>query len=123
MTTIGKSISVKGEVRTTEDITIEGHIEGHILGEDCAIVFGPTSEVRGETLARDVTIHGRVSGQIVATDVVDVRADASVVAQVIAKRFLLEAGSRFDGRVEPQHLEAALRVSKFQQQKRDGLRA
>jgi cytoskeletal protein CcmA (bactofilin family) len=86
-------------------------------------VFVPTSNVIGDTLARDITVHGRVSGQLVATDVVDVRADANVAAQVISRRFLLEAGSRFDGRVEPQHLEAALRVAKFQQQKRDGLRA
>jgi cytoskeletal protein CcmA (bactofilin family) len=123
MTIFGKSLSVKGELHTSEDITIEGRIVGHILCDDCAIVFGPTSDVTGETLARDITVFGRVSGQLVATDVVDVRADATVAAQVISKRFLLEAGSRFDGRVEPQHLEAALRVAKFQQQKRDAARA
>lgn len=119
MSTLGKSIFVKGELRTSEDITIEGRVEGRIFCEDCAIVFAPTSEVAAEVLGRDITVYGRFSGQFIATDIVDIRAAADVQAQVISKRFMLDGDATFSGRVEPQHLEAALRVSKFQQRKRD----
>lgn len=122
--TIGKGVTIKGELRTTEDITFEGRIEGHIFCESCAVVFGPTSEVTGDVIGEDVIVCGRFQGQIVATDVVDIREGADVRAQVISRRFILDAAAKFGGRVEPQHLEAALRVAHFQQRKREaGARA
>src|ERR1044071_264634 len=118
MDTFGRNILLKGELRATADITIEGTIDGHVLCEDGAVVFAPGSDVKGEVLARDVTIFGTLSGQIIATDVVDVRAEATVTAQVIARRFILDPDARFKGRIEPQHLDAALSVSRFQRRKR-----
>lgn len=117
--TIGKGVTIKGELRTTADITFEGQIEGHIFCESCAVVFGPTSEVVGDVIGEDVTVYGRFQGQIVATDVVDIREGADVRAHVMSRRFILDAAARFGGRVEPQHLEAALRVAHFQQRKRE----
>lgn len=118
MVTIDQSLCIKGELRTTDDVTIEGRIEGHLICEGCAVVLGPTSDVSGQVLAGDVTVFGRLSGQVIATEVVDIRAEARVTAQVVAKRFILDESADFRGRVEPQHLEAALRVSRFQQRKR-----
>ena len=115
----GRSISVKGEIRSSEDLTFEGHIEGPIVCETGAVLVGDGAVIVGDIIARDVTIQGRVEGQVVATDVVDVRAGSVVTAQVMSKRFILNDGADFVGRVEPQHLEAALRVAKFQQRKRD----
>ena len=120
MGTLGKTITVKGELRSNEDLTLEGCIEGPIWCEDGAVVLAASADVTGDIIARDITVFGRVSGQLVATDVVDVRAEATVIGQVMSKRFILDPAATFSGRVEPQHLEAALRVAKFQQQKRDG---
>src|ERR1051325_8893541 len=103
MDTFGRNILLKGELRATEDIRIDGHIDGHVLCEDAAVFFGTGSDVKGQVLARDVTIFGTLSGQIIATDVVDVRAEATVTAQVVARRFILDPDARFTGRVEPQH--------------------
>lgn len=115
----GRSVVVKGEIRSLEDLTIEGRIEGSITCEDGAIVVADGATVVGDIIGRDVTVMGRVEGQIVATDVVDVRAGSHVTAQIVSPRFILNDGADFSGRVEPQHLEAALRVAKFQQRKRD----
>jgi len=119
MITLGKTMSVKGEFRASEDITIEGRIEGPVLCENFAVVLAQSAVVTGDILARDVTIFGRFAGHLVATDVVDVRPEAKVSGQVISKRFILNEGARFDGHVEPQHLEAALRVARFNEKKRD----
>jgi cytoskeletal protein CcmA (bactofilin family) len=113
--TLGKTISVKGELRALEDITIEGRVEGPVLCENWAVVVAPSADVTGNIIARDITVFGRVAGQLVATEVVDIRAEATVTGQVVSERFILNAGARFDGRVEPQLLEAALRVFRFQQ--------
>ena len=120
MSTIGKTLHVKGEIRSEEDLTVEGRVEGHVFCESGCVVLGPTSDVHANVLARDITVHGKLSGQLIATDVVDVRADGTVLGQVISKRFILDPGASFKGRVEPQHLDAAVNVAKFQQKKREG---
>src|SRR5215471_8814265 len=113
MSTIGKTVSIKGEVRASEDITIEGRVEGPIACDDGTVVLAESAHVTGNIAARDITVFGRSAGQLLATEVVDIRAGATVTSQVVSKRFILGDGARFDGRVEPQHLEAALRVAKF----------
>ena len=115
----GQNITIKGEVRSSEDLTIDGRIDGPITCEGGAVIVGETGVVTGDLIARDLTILGRVEGQMIATDIVDVRAGAVVTGHVVARNFILNDGADFAGRVEPQHLEAALRVAKFQQRKRD----
>ncbi len=119
MSAVGKTLSVIGELRAGEDVTIEGRIEGHVLCERFAVVLAPSAHIVGDVVARDITVFGVASGKLIATDIVDIRPGATVTGQVIAKRFVLAAGAHFAGRVEPQHLEAALRISKFEQSKRD----
>jgi cytoskeletal protein CcmA (bactofilin family) len=121
MTTLGRNTSVKGEVRSTEDLTIEGRIEGPVLCERSAVVIAATAHVTGDIIARDITVFGRTAGQLVATDTVDLRSDSVVKGTVVSGRFILNPEARFDGRVEPQHLEAALRVARYEQKKRDAV--
>ena len=117
MSMIGRTIRVNGELRSTEDITVEGRVEGPIRCEGVAVTLAASAEVTGDVFARDITVFGRSSGRLIATDVVDLRARATVTGQILSKRFILNEGAHFTGRAEPQHLEGALRVAKFQQEK------
>lgn len=122
MSTFGETIYVKGEVRSLDDLTIAGHVEGPVTCEDGAVFVASSATVVGDIVARDVTVLGHVEGQIIATDVVDVRAGSFITGQVVSKRFILNDGANFVGRVEPQHLEAALRVARYNQRTRDTTR-
>src|SRR5262245_9639218 len=73
MSTLGKTIVVKGELRTAEDLTIEGRLDGSVFGEGIAVVVAESGHFTGDVIARDVTIVGRATGRFIATDVVDVR--------------------------------------------------
>jgi cytoskeletal protein CcmA (bactofilin family) len=119
VTVVGKSIVVKGEFRSSEDVTVDGRIDGPVHCGDFALVIGASGHVIGDIVARDITVFGHASGQLVATEVVDIRAEATVMGHVVSERFILDEAARFQGRVEPQHLEAALRVARFQQRQRD----
>ncbi len=121
MSTIGRTLEIRGELRAAEDLTIEGRVDGPIFCESGAVTIARGGSVAGDIIARDITVFGRSTGRLIATEVVDLRPDADVRAQVLARRFILDPAARFAGRVEPQHLEAALRVAKFEQRKRDGL--
>ena len=119
MSTIGKTVVVKGEIQSGEDLTVEGRIEGQVFCETGCVVVAPSADIRGDVLARDITVHGRHAGQLVATDIVDVRAEGDVSGQVVSRRFVLNPEATFKGRVEPQHLEAAIQVLRFNQKKRE----
>lgn len=119
MTTFGAGIRIHGEVRAAEDVTVSGRVDGPLTCEQFAVAILPGGSVEGDVIARDVTVSGEVTGQIVATDIAHIRAGANVTGSVITRRIVLEDGATFNGRVEPQHLEAALRVARFNRQKRD----
>jgi cytoskeletal protein CcmA (bactofilin family) len=112
-------MSVKGELRSTEDIVVDGRIDGPVICEGGTLTINATADLLGDLIARDITIFGRASGQIVATEVVDIRPDAIVSGRIVSKKLILNAGGFFTGRVEPQHLEAALRVARYNRHKRD----
>ena len=116
MTTLGKTISVKGELRVLEDLTVEGRIEGPVWCEDRAVTIASSAHVVGDVIARDITVFGRIAGQLLASDVVDVRAEATVTGRVVSKRFILNDGANFNGRAEPQHIETAFRVARYQRE-------
>jgi cytoskeletal protein CcmA (bactofilin family) len=82
-------------------------------------VIAAGAHVSGDVIARDITVFGRATGQLVATEVVDVRARAEVSGRVVSRRFILDPEATFTGRVEPQHLEAAISVARFEQRRRD----
>jgi cytoskeletal protein CcmA (bactofilin family) len=119
MSTLGRTLVIKGELRASEDVTIEGRIEGPVWCEGRAVTIAAGSEVSGDVVARDITVFGRASGHLIATDVIDIRKDAAVQGRVVSKRFILHDGAEFNGRAEPQHLDAAIGVARFHQQKRD----
>ena len=110
---------IKGEVRSTDDLAVDGRIEGPIICEGCAVSIADTGNVTGDIVARDITVLGRASGQLIATEVVDIRPGASASGAVIAPSFILHLGAVFNGRVEPQRLDAAISVARFQQKQRD----
>ena len=114
MSTLDACIVVKGELRSSEDLTIEGSIEGDVFCEDGSVVVAASARVGGDILARDITVFGHSDGQLIATEVVDVRAAATVTGQVVSPKFILDEAAHFTGRVAPQMLEAAIRVAHFQ---------
>ena len=111
----GKTLVVIGQLQTEGNLTIDGRVEGQVLCEGGAVVIAATAEVRGDVYARDITVLGRADGQLIATDVVDVRAGATVTGRVMARQMILNEAASFNGRVEPQHLDAAITVLKSKQ--------
>ena len=113
---IGRGIVIRGDISTSGDLTIEGRVEGRVWCDGHAVIVAPTASLDGEVFARDVTVFGVVSGTLVASEVVDIRPDASVQGRIVAARLILTEGASFNGAVEPQHLEAALRVARHRRQ-------
>lgn len=112
MTRIGKTVVVRGEVASTDDINIEGRIEGPIWCEGHAVTIAETATIAGDVVARDITVAGHVNGTLLATEVVDIRTTADVEGRIVSEKLILHEGGLFHGEVQPQQVEAALTVAK-----------
>ena len=98
--TIGRSITIKGEVKGDEDLLIQGKIDGSVLLKEHAVTVGPEGEVKADIGARVITVEGKVEGNLSAQEQVILRSSARVQGNISSPRVVLEDGARFRGGVD-----------------------
>jgi len=94
---LGQSARVTGDISLTENLSIEGTIEGTITIRGKRLSISDRALVKGELRARTVEVHGTVEGDIHGEEVVHLHASASVIGNVHCKRILVDDGAQFDG--------------------------
>src|SRR4051794_1447112 len=99
---IGKSVVIKGELNGSEDLTIEGHVEGTIQLRDHVLTIGPNGRIKAQVFAKVVIVLGEVTGNVTASDKVDIRDNGSVDGDIIAPRVAIAEGAHFRGSVDMQ---------------------
>jgi len=109
---IGKSVEIRGEVKGSEDLMVEGRVEGTITLTDSKLTIGPTARVDADVAARDVVILGVLNGNVTATVRVDLRKGGNLTGNVRAGRLSIEEGALVSGKVElTQHDTAGARTA------------
>ena len=108
---IGKSVVIKGELNGSEDLTIEGHVEGKIELREHVLTIGPNGKIKAELFAKSVVVLGEVIGNVSATEKVDIRENGSVDGDITSPRVAIAEGAHFRGSVDM----AATRASSPQQ--------
>ena len=103
--TIGKSVVVKGELSGSEDLIVDGEVEGSITLRGQSLTIGPNGRVRANIEARNVIVHGRVDGDIHATERVELRKSASLTGDIATARISIEDGAFFKGGIDIQKPE------------------
>ena len=99
---IGKSVVIKGELNGSEDLTIEGHVEGTIQLKDNVLTIGPNGKIKAQIFAKSVIVLGEVIGNVTASDKVDIRDNGSVDGDLISPRVAIAEGAHFRGSVDMQ---------------------
>ncbi len=99
---IGKSVVVKGELSGSEDLTIDGTVDGTIELKQNVLTIGPSGKIKAQIVAKAVVIQGAVQGNITATERVDVRDTGSVDGDVVAPRVAIADGAHFRGSIDMQ---------------------
>jgi cytoskeletal protein CcmA (bactofilin family) len=97
---IGKSVVIKGELNGSEDLTIEGHVEGKIELREHVLTIGPNGKIKAELFAKAVVVLGEVIGNVSATEKVDIRENGSVEGDITAPRVAIAEGAHFRGSVD-----------------------
>jgi len=97
---IGKSVIVKGELTGSEDLYVDGQVEGSIDLQGNNLTVGPNGQIRANVTAKGVIVKGKLEGNIHATERVDFRKSAIAVGDVITQRVAIEEGAYFKGKVD-----------------------
>src|ERR1700723_2613081 len=97
---IGKSVVVKGELSGSEDLYVDGQVEGSIALKGNSLTVGPNGQVKASVDAKGVVVQGKLDVNIQASDRVDVRKPAIVTGDISAQRISIEERAYLKGKVE-----------------------
>jgi cytoskeletal protein CcmA (bactofilin family) len=99
---IGKSVVIKGEVSGSEDLYVDGSVEGKIELRNHSLTVGPNGNIRADVTAKSVVIQGKLDGSVNASDRVELRKAAVVNGDVTTQRIAIEEGAFLKGKVDIQ---------------------
>lgn len=97
---IGKSVQIRGELTGSEDLYLDGEIEGTIDLRDHSLIIGPNGRIKAGISARDLVVHGKVEGNINATGRVELRKSSTLIGDVKTQRIVIEDGAFFKGAID-----------------------
>ncbi len=96
---LSADVEIKGSIKFTNDLTIDGKVEGEITSQGILTV-GENAEIRGEIKTKSATVHGRVTGNITVEERCELKARAVLHGDLKATRLVIEEGATFIGKSE-----------------------
>jgi cytoskeletal protein CcmA (bactofilin family) len=99
---IGKSVVIKGELSGSEDLYLDGQVEGSIELRNHSLTVGPNGNVKANVSAKGIVIQGKLDGSVTASDRVELRKSAVVTGDVTTQRISIEEGAFLKGKVDIQ---------------------
>lgn len=97
---LSPGIKIKGEITGSEDLFIDGNVEGKITFRNAVLTVGPNANVKADIDAREIVIRGRVEGKLDGSERVQIGNTAKVIGDIRSSRIAIEDGAEFRGKVE-----------------------
>ena len=97
---VTQGIKIKGELSGSEDLFIDGQIEGSIIFTNSVVTVGPNAKVKAEISAREVIVRGRVDGKVTGTEKIQIWSSARVQGDMKSERIAIEEGAELHGSLE-----------------------
>ena len=96
----GSTLVLRGELTGSEDLVLEGRVEGRISLPEHVLTIGLGAEVSAEVSARIVILHGRIEGNVTASERVEVWSTGRMHGDLVSPKVQLADGATFTGRLE-----------------------
>jgi cytoskeletal protein CcmA (bactofilin family) len=97
---IGKTVVIRGEVKGSEDLIVDGRVEGTVSLSESRLTIGSSANVAADLSAKEILVLGQVQGNIEASGRVELRAGCQVVGDIRALRLSVEDNAVFRGKVD-----------------------
>lgn len=104
---IGKSVVIKGQIFSREDLYLDGEIEGTVEVPENRLTIGPHGKLHAGIKAREVVVLGTVNGNVEASERIDIRKESKLVGDIKTGRIMIEDGAYFKGTIDIVKPEAA----------------
>ena len=117
VSSLAHGLVVSGEIRAAEHLIIEGRFDGQIWVPEHDVAVGRRGRLNGEVIARRLTVLGQASGRLVA-ERVEIAAGATVEAEIVTERLVINDGAFVQGIVDPTRTDAAFAVLRHERSKR-----
>src|SRR5918994_3511092 len=113
MTTIGRHLSIDGELSCDDDLTIEGCLTGVVIVRGATLIIEAPARVEADVRAARVVVHGEVHGAISATERIELGPSSSVEGSLSADQIAIAEGARFNGSIDMNRRTIAARVAEY----------
>ena len=113
MTNLGATIVITGELTSSEDVTVDGRIDGLLLVRDAAVTIGERAQIQADVRGARVVVRGLVNGAISASERIELTNTATVDGSLSANRVVLADGAQFNGRIDMDQRTIAARVAQY----------
>lgn len=93
---LSSDVEIKGKLRFSNDLIIDGRIEGEVNSEG-DLTVGENAQILGNIRTRSVVVFGKVHGNITVTDRCELKQNAELNGDVVAGKLAIEEGATFMG--------------------------
>jgi cytoskeletal protein CcmA (bactofilin family) len=97
---LGSGLNVKGDIIGSEDLLIDGSVEGRIQLDEGKVTVGPTAKVTADIHARDLLVYGYVKGNVRAKGRIEIKKNGSVIGNLTTAQITIEDGANFKGSID-----------------------
>jgi cytoskeletal protein CcmA (bactofilin family) len=97
---ISQGIRIKGEVTGSEDLFVDGLVDGKLNLANGSLTIGPNGHVKADVHAREVIVRGKIEGKVSGRDRVQLWSTGEVTGEVQTERLSIEDGASLRGKVE-----------------------
>ncbi len=113
ITSIGRSVTIDGDLTSDEDLLIDGQVHGHIHLRNAELTIGTGARIDADVRGTRITILGTVRGNISASERIELGPAADVTGSLSANRIAIDDGARFNGRIDMDRRTIAAKVAQY----------
>ena len=103
---IGQGVTIEGRITSTQDIRIDGHVQGSVEVGEHEVVLGAGSEVKANLNARTVLVGGTIVGDVMATERVQIQSTGVLLGDIITPRLVIHDGGMLRGKADDALLDS-----------------
>ena len=97
---IGHGVVIEGRITSTQDLRVDGKVEGTIEVGDHGVIVGQSADIKADLVAKSILISGTVVGDVTAAHRVELKSGASVEGDIRSPRLVIADGAIVNGTIE-----------------------
>jgi cytoskeletal protein CcmA (bactofilin family) len=112
VTLIAENTQIRGDVRFSGQLFVNGHVDGSIVADlesEATLIVSDVGSVRGEIRAPFVVVNGQINGDVHAGTRVELAPAAKVSGSVYYRQIEMELGAVVEGQLVHVEDEAVVR--------------